>query len=216
MGKIFLRVFELYKTRPLFFVGLLFQHLRIAGVAIGIATVFGIALGIVIYKKKTLAAGVIGVVNVVYTIPSIALLGILIPFTGVGNATAIIALTTYALLPIVRSTYTGLCSIEPSILKAAVGMGSTQWQLLWRIELPLAFTVILSGIRNMVVMTVSMCGIASFVGAGGIGVAIYRGITTYDMGMTLAGSILIALLAIVLDCVLGCIERVVKRKWRLG
>ena len=216
MKEILARTIELYISRPGFFAELLVQHLRIAGTAIVTSMVLGVLLGILIYRKKGLANIVIGIVNIVYTIPSIALLGLLIPLSGVGDTTAIIALTVYALLPIVRSTYTGLCSIDASVLRAAVGMGSTQWQLLWRIELPLAFSVILSGIRNMVVMTISMCGIASFIGAGGIGVAIYRGITTYDMGMTVAGSVMIAALAFLMDYVIGRIERLVKKKWRLG
>lgn len=210
------RIWELYRTRTSFYVELLLQHMRIAGTAILISIVVGILLGILIYKMKKLAPAVMGIVNAIYTIPSIALLGLLIPISGVGDTTAVIALTTYALLPMVRSTYTGLTTIDPQIIQAALGMGSTQWQLLYRIELPMAFTVILSGIRNMVVMTISMCGIASFIGAGGIGVAIYRGITTYDMAMTVSGSILIAALAMILDYVLGRCEKMVKGRWRLG
>ncbi len=211
----FERIIELFLTRPGFYLELLGQHLRIAGTAIIVAIVLGLALGIFIYRMKKLAPIVMSVVNVVYTIPSIALLGFLIPLTGVGDTTAVVALSTYALLPMVRSTYTGLSTINPSIIQAAVGMGSTSFQLLYRVELPMAFTVILSGIRNMVVMTVSMCGIASFIGAGGIGVAIYRGITTYDMAMTVSGSILMALLAIVLDSLLGKCEKLVRKKWRI-
>lgn len=210
------RVFELYATRPAFYCELVLQHLQIAGVAICLAIVLGVGLGVLIAHFKRLATIVLGVVNVVYTIPSIALLGVLIPLTGVGNISAIVALTVYALLPIVRSTYTGLITIDPAVLQAAEGMGSTPWQILFRIKLPLAFTVILSGIRNMVVITISMCGIASFIGAGGIGVAIYRGITTYDMAMTVSGSILIAALALLCDALIGTCERFVKRKWRLG
>jgi len=210
------RVFTLYLTRPAFYLGLIAQHLKIAGIAILISVVTGVSIGILIYKIPKLAPPVMGVINVVYTIPSIALLGLLIPVTGVGNTTAIIALTTYALMPMVRNTYAGLTTIDPFILQAAVGMGTTKFQMLYKIELPLAFSVILSGLRNMVVMTIAMCGVASFIGAGGIGVAIYRGITTYDMAMTVSGSILIALLALVLDIFIGILEKIVKKKWRLG
>lgn len=210
------RVLELYLTRSEFYLGLVGQHLKIAGIAIVISIVVGVGIGVLIYMVPKLAPAVTGVINVVYTIPSIALLGFLIPVTGVGNTTAIIALTTYAMMPMVRNTYAGLTTIDPSIQQAAIGMGTTKMQMLFRIELPLAFTVILSGMRNMVVMTVSMCGIASFIGAGGIGVAIYRGITTYDMAMTVSGSILIALLALVLDGLFGILEKTVKKKWRLG
>ena len=104
---------------------------------------------------------------------SISMLGFLIPFSGVGNATAVIALTVYALLPMVRNTHTGIMNVNPDILEAARGMGSTQMQALMRIKLPLAMPVIMSGIRSMVTMTVALAGIASFIGAGGLGVAIY-------------------------------------------
>src|SRR5699024_5374110 len=117
-------------------------------------------------------------VSLLYTIPSISMLGFLIPFSGVGNATAVIALTIYALLPMVRGTYTGMSHIEPALLEAAKGMGSTRLQILFRIRLPLALPVIMSGIRSMATMTIALAGIASFIGAGGLGVAIYRGITT--------------------------------------
>ena len=153
-----------------------------------------------------------GVCNVLYTIPAIALLGILIPFSGIGNKTAVIALTIYGIMPMVRNTYVGLTTLDPDILEAARGMGSTGTQALFRVKLPMAAGVILAGVRNTVVMTISVAGIASFVGAGGLGVAIYRGITIYDPAMTAAGSILIALLAIVCDLALGALERYFKKR----
>ena len=139
---------------------------------------------------------VLGVINVIYTIPSISLLGFLIPFTGIGNRTAVIALTVYGLLPIVRNTYTGLVNVDAGILEVAEGLGADRRQVLLGIRLPLALPVIISGFRNMVVMIIAMGGIASFIGAGGLGAAIYRGITTYNMTLTAAGSLLIALLAL--------------------
>ncbi len=135
------------------------------------------------------------------------MLGFLIPFSGVGNATAIIALTIYALLPMVRNTYTGITNVDPAIIEAATGMGSTRLQILLKIKLPLAMPVIMSGIRNMVTMTIALAGIASFIGAGGLGVAIYRGITTNNAAMTIIGSLMIALLALVVDFILGFIEK---------
>ena len=141
------------------------------------------------------------------------MLGFLIPFSGIGNATAVIALTVYALLPMVRNTHTGISNVDENILEAAKGMGSTRTQILFKIKLPLAMPVILSGIRSMVTMTIALAGIASFIGAGGLGVAIYRGITTNNSAMTMAGSLLIALLALVFDLILGFIEkRMEKRK----
>ena len=154
----------------------------------------------------------LGFVNFIYTIPSISLLGFLIPFSGIGNTTAIIALTIYALLPMVRNTHTGMTNIDEQIIEAAKGMGSTQSQILFKIKLPLAMPVIMSGLRNMATMTIALAGIASFIGAGGLGVAIYRGITTNNAAMTIAGSLLIALLAVVVDLLLGIVEKLTKRK----
>ena len=125
------------------------------------------------------------------------------------------ALTVYALMPMVRNTYAGLTAIDSDIVEAARGMGSTRAQVLFRVKLPLALGVILAGLRNMVVMSISVCSVASFIGAGGLGVAIYRGITTYKPAMTFAGSLLIALLALACDFLLGRVERHYKKKWRL-
>lgn len=175
----------------------------------------GLVLGVVVSEHPKASPVVLGTTNVIYTIPSIALLGFLIPFTGIGNTTAIIALTVYALLPMVRNTVTGITGISPAVIEAARGMGSTDFQILYKIKLPLALPVILTGFRNMVVMTIALTGIASFIGAGGLGVAIYRGITTSNMAMTVAGSILIALLALILDFGIGLIVKIINRKRRL-
>ena len=134
-----------------------------------LALILGVGLGIFISFKKSWAGVVIGIVNILYTIPSIALLGILISITGIGNKTAIVALTLYALLPMVRSTYTGIIGVDPLLVEAAEGMGSTRKQILTKVQLPLAFPVMMSGFRNMVTMTIALAGIASFVGAGGLG-----------------------------------------------
>ena len=150
-----------------------------------------------------------------YTIPSIALFGFLIPFSGIGDTTAILALTVYALLPMVRNTYTGITGIDREIIEAARGMGSTPFQILYKIQIPLAFPVILSGLRNMVVMTIALAGIAAFIGAGGLGVAIYRGITTNNGVLTVAGSLLIAVLALLTDWGIGCYETHIKKKRKL-
>jgi len=175
--------------------------------AISIASVLGIILGIIISEYRRFSGLILGTVNILYTIPSIALLGFFITITGVGNTTALIALIIYALLPIIRSTYTGIININPLIIEASEGMGSTKLQQLFKIKLPLALPVLMSGIRNMVTMTIALAGIASFVGAGGLGVAIYRGITTNNSAMTFLGSLLIALLALIFDFILGIIEK---------
>ena len=200
-------IVSLFHDRAGWFVGLLGAHIALAFSAIFMAGIIGLVLGILISEKQRFAPAVMGVCNVLYTIPSISLLGILIPFTGIGNKTAVIALTIYGIMPMVRNTYAGITGVDPDIIEAAKGMGSTEKQILFRIKLPLAMGVILAGIRNMVVMVIAVTGIASFVGAGGLGVAIYRGITIYNPAMTAAGSILIALLALISDFLLGKLEK---------
>lgn len=190
-----------------FFRELVISHLKITIITVLIAVIIGLLLGILIAEHRKFASLTITFVNTVYTIPSIALLGILITITGIGNLTAIIALTIYGLLPVVRSTYTGIVNIDEKIIEAGEAMGSTRLQILYKIKLPLALPVIFSGIRNMVTMTVALAGIASFVGAGGLGVAIYRGITTNNRALILNGSILVALLAVLFDIFLGMAEK---------
>ena len=205
-------VFQLYASRWDFFAQLILQHLQLSFTAIGLAALIGIFFGILISEHTRLAFPVLGVTNFIYTIPSIAMLGFLVPATGIGDMTAVIALTVYGLLPMVRNTYTGIRGISPAIVEAGRGMGSTDSQLLYKIKLPLAMPVILAGARNMIVMTIALCGIASFVGAGGLGVAIYRGITTNNMAMTVAGSLLIAGLALAADLIAGFFEKKIYRK----
>lgn len=208
-------LFRMYATRWRFFLDLTWEHMQISFIAIALAIAIGLALGIGISEYRKWTPFVMGATNFVYTIPSIALFGFLIPLSGIGNTTAVVALTIYALLPMVRNTYTGIVSIDKEIIEAAKGMGSTPLQIVWKIKLPLAFPVILSGIRNMVVMTIALAGIAAFIGAGGLGVAIYRGITTNNSVMTVAGSLLIALLALLTDFGIGKYETHIKRKRRL-
>lgn len=204
-------IIDLTQSRWDFFLGLLVEHIQISLLSIVIAMVIGLTIGILISEYQKSSKVVIGIVNFIYTIPSISLLGFLIPLSGVGDTTAVIALTVYALLPMVRNTHTGLTNVSPLLLEAATGMGSTKMQTLIKVKLPLAMPVIISGIRSMAVMTIALAGIASFIGAGGLGVAIYRGITTNNKAMTLVGSLLIAILAIVVDFLIGRIEKMAKR-----
>ena len=203
---------NLLLTRSDFFIELVVQHLLLSFTAIIIITVVGITTGILIAKSPKAASIVIGLTNVLYTIPSIAMFGFFVSITGIGNTTAIIALVIYGLLPVIRNTYVGLTEVDSQILEAAVGMGSTPWQLLSKIQFPLALPVIIAGIRNMVVMTIALAGIVSFIGAGGLGVAIWRGITTNFDEMTVAGSLLVALLAFMADGILGMIEKRLLRR----
>ena len=202
----------LLTERTDFFAGLLLEHLEISFLAIVIAILLGGLAGILISEFQRAAKPTLAVINFLYTIPSISMLGFLIPFSGVGNATAVIALTVYALLPMVRNTHTGMSNIDPAVLEAATGMGSTRMQILFKIKLPLAMPVVMSGIRSMVTMTIALAGIASFIGAGGLGVAIYRGITTNNAAMTMTGSLLIALLALAVDFLLGFPEKRMQKR----
>lgn len=205
-------MWSVFIERKEFFLNLLWEHLEISLLAIIIGILFGGMVGILISEFQKTAKPTLGVINFLYTIPSISMLGFLIPFSGIGNATAVIALTVYALLPMVRNTHTGMTNVDPVILEAAEGMGSTRIQVLTKIKLPLAMPVVLSGIRNMVTMTIALAGIASFIGAGGLGVAIYRGITTNNTAMTMVGSVLIALLALGMDVLLGFIEKRISKR----
>ncbi len=208
-----MQILQIFWDRRELFITCLLEHIRISLTAVLCAGILGILTGILISRHKKAAGVVLGIVNVIYTIPSISLLGFLIPLTGIGNRTAIIALTVYGLLPIVRNTYTGLTTVDATILEVAEGLGSDGRQVMFRIRFPLALPVIISGFRNMVVMIIAMGGIASFIGAGGLGVAIYRGITTYNMTLTAAGSILIALLALFCDRLLSLAEKAVNRRY---
>lgn len=211
-----MQLMQILWDRREFFMTCLSEHIRISLMAAVCAGVLGILTGILISRHKKAASVVLAIINVIYTVPSISLLGFLIPFTGIGNKTAIIALTVYGLLPIVRNTYTGLTNVDASILEVAEGLGADKKQVMFGIRFPLALPVIISGFRNMVVMIIAMSGIASFIGAGGLGAAIYRGITTYNMTLTAAGSILIALLALVSDWLLSLAEKAVNRRYGVG
>lgn len=199
-------VFNLYIERWEFFLELLLQHIWITLVAVSIITILGLSTGILMTRYEKMASAVLTVTNFLYTIPSIALFGVLVTITGIGNKSAITALVIYGLLPIIRNTYVGIREVNPQIIESAIGMGTTDRQLLFRIQLPQALPVIMSGFRTMVVMTIALGGIASFIGAGGLGVAIYRGISTYFPEMIIAGSLLVAILAIITDGLLQLAE----------
>lgn len=205
-------IFDLLTTRSEWFIQLICEHLAISFISIAMAIIIGLLLGIWISERAKAASIVLGIANVLYTIPSISLLGMLIPFMGIGNKTAIVALTIYGIMPMVRNSYAGINNVDPEVISSAEGMGSTYFQIMTRIKLPLALSVIIAGIRNVVVMTISVAAIASFIGAGGLGVAVYRGITTYNAEMTFAGSVLIAILALVCDHLLGFIEKAIKKR----
>lgn len=207
-----LRMIELFMDRKAFFLDLIGEHIMLSLIAIAWITVIGISLGIYITRQKRVANLVLAFTNVLYTIPSIALFGFLVSLTGIGNTSALIALTAYGILPIIRNTYVGIEEVDPQIVEAAIGMGSTDRQLLWKVQMPIALPVILAGFRTMVVMTIALAGIASFIGAGGLGVAIWRGITTNFTEMTVLGSLLVAFLAMGSDLLLGILEKIIRRR----
>lgn len=205
-------IFNIYIERWDFFSKLIMEHIILTSISVMIIAILGLTLGIAMTRNKLLANIIFGITNFLYTIPSIALFGVLVTFTGIGNKSAIIALSIYGILPVIRNTYVGIMQVDKQVIESAIGMGTTKRELLFRIQLPLALPVIFTGFRTMVIMTIALCGIASFIGAGGLGVAIWRGISTNFPTMTMAGSLLVATLAIITDLILQKTESIMTRK----
>lgn len=186
------------------------EHLILVLISMAIASMIGVPLGMVIVGHPRLRAVALAIASVMQTIPSLALFGFLIPLPligGIGAHTAIVALVLYALLPILRNTYVGLTSVDPSILEAAEGMGMTEYQILFRVRLPLASSVIMAGIRTAAVITIGVATIAAAIGAGGLGTFIFRGVAMVSDAVILAGAIPAAILALLADFLLGLAER---------
>jgi len=195
--------------------GLVGQHLFLVAISTGIAIVIGIPLGVVLTRRPAWRGPVLGLANVFQTIPSLALFGFLIPLPligGIGATTAIVALVVYGLLPIVRNTYTGIAGVDPAVREAGRGMGMTDWQLLTLVELPLGFGVMLAGVRVATVVSVGTATIAAAIGAGGLGVYIFRGVAMVNDTLILAGAVPAALMALAADGLLGLAER--RFAWR--
>ncbi len=185
------------------------EHIWLTGWAIVLATIVSIPLGILLTRNQRLAKPVLGIVNTLQTIPSLAMLGFLLPLPILGGRAARIAITAlvaYALLPIVRNTYAGIRGVDPTIVEVAKVLGMTSTQRLVRVELPLAAGVILAGLRTATVTCVGIATIAAAVGAGGLGDLIFRGVASLDDRLVLAGAIPAALLALGADALLGLIE----------
>jgi osmoprotectant transport system permease protein len=186
------------------------QHLGLVAGAMIIAVAIGVPLGIAVTRRRSLRRWVLGAANVIQTVPSLALFGFLIPVPfigGIGARTAIVALTLYALLPILRNTYTGIAGVDPAVLEAARGMGMTPRQILRQVELPLSMGVILAGIRVATVICIGVATIAAAIGAGGLGTYIFRGVAMVNNQVILAGAIPAAILAVLADVGLGWAER---------
>jgi osmoprotectant transport system permease protein len=191
------------------------EHLFLVGVAISVAIIIGIPLGILITRKTQLRQPILGVANVLQTIPSLALFGLLIPVPvigGIGVVPAIVALTLYSLLPIIRNTYTGITGVDPAIREAGRGMGMTDRQLLLQVEIPLAVGVILAGVRVATVIAIGIATIAAAIGAGGLGVFIFRGIAVVNNQLILAGAVPAAVIALLADLLIGWLEKKLKVK----
>jgi osmoprotectant transport system permease protein len=186
------------------------EHLFLVAAATVFATAIGLPLGIAATRNPRVARLVLGLANVVQTIPSLALFGLLIPLPaigGIGARTAIVALVLYALLPIVRNVHAGISSVDPAVREAALGIGMDPRQILLRVELPLAAPVILAGIRIAAVVSVGTATIAAAIGAGGLGVYIFRGVSMVDNRLILAGAVPAAAMALLVDRALGWVER---------
>ncbi|UEG53808.1 ABC transporter permease/substrate-binding protein [Mucilaginibacter daejeonensis] len=191
------------------------QHIGLTIVSLIIAVIIGLPLGILIARKKQLSGTVLGIAGVLQTIPSIALLGFMIPLLGIGATPAIVALFLYALLPIIRNAYTGITGVDASVKEAAQAMGMSSGQILFKVELPLAMPVILAGIRTATVINVGVATLASYIAAGGLGEFIFGGISLNNSNMILAGAIPAALLAILFDVLLAVIQRTSFKKLKL-
>ncbi len=191
-------------------------HIGLTFTSLLIAVAIGLPLGIFIARKKKFAAPVLGFTGVLQTIPSIALLGFMIPLLGIGPKPAIVALFLYALLPIVRNTFTGITGVDASVREAAKGMGMSSRQILTKVELPLAMPVILAGIRTATVINVGVATLAAYIAAGGLGEFIFGGIALNNTNMILAGAIPAALLAILFDFTLSKVQKMNLKKIRTG
>jgi osmoprotectant transport system permease protein len=186
------------------------EHLWMVGIATLLAIALGVPLGILITRRPALRKPVIAFANIIQTVPSLALFGFLLPAPWIGERAgrlAILALMLYSLLPMIRNTYAGIAGVDGSIIEAARGMGLTDWQLLFKVELPLAASVILAGIRVSVVISIGLATIAAAIGAGGLGELIFRGLAMVNNAVILAGAIPAAIMALLADFLIGWMEK---------
>ncbi|MCL2608375.1 MAG: ABC transporter permease [Treponema sp.] len=188
------------------------EHIRITGISVAMSVIIGVPLGTLISYLKPMSKPTLAVTNVVQAIPSLALLGFLVPILGIGAKPAIFMVIVYSLLPIVKNTFTGLSTINTEMIEAAKGIGMTRLQILLKVKMPLALPMIMAGIRISAVTSVGLVTIAAFIGAGGLGLTIYTGISMVNPTMVLAGAIPACLLALLVDFVASLIERIVTPK----
>lgn len=192
------------------------DHIALAARAVGYSCLLGVPLGVLITRNKRLSDVVLGVANVIQTIPSLALFAFVIPLLGIGQKNAVFALFLYALLPIIKNTYIGIKNVDPAIKEAAVGMGMTKAQILYMVEMPLAVAVIMGGVRIATVTCIGVATIATLIGAGGLGDVIYQGIGMVNYNMILSGAFAAAILALLADFLLGLLEKRLTSKGIIG
>ena len=190
-------------------ISLFIEHIELTFLSVGLAILIGIPLGILISYIKPLGKPILGLTNVIQAIPSMALLGFVIPFLGIGSKPAIVMVILYSLLPIVKNTYTGIKNISPQIVEAAKGIGLTNWQVLTKVQIPQALPMIMAGIRISSVSAVGLMTLAAFVGAGGLGYLVYAGIRSVNNIQILAGAIPACLLALIIDYLASLVENLV-------
>lgn len=204
-----MNVFEFIKNNWREILTLSGEHLYLVAISMACAVVIGIPVGVVVARREAWKRPVLGVAGILQTVPSLALFGFLIPLPllgGIGARTAIVALVLYALLPLIRNTVTGIEGVDKNVREAAVAMGMTERQILWQVELPLALSVILAGVRVATVIAVGVATIAAAIGAGGLGTYIFRGLRQNDNTLVLAGALPAALMALAADWLLGFLE----------
>lgn len=205
-------LFEFIKNNYQEILKLIGQHLQITFAAVLLAIAIGVPIGILITRKQKVAKFVIGIANIFQTLPSLALFGLIIPIMGIGIIPSIFVLFLYALLPIIKNSYIGITNVSPSSIEAGRGMGMKGYQILFMVEIPLALPVIMGGIRISTVINIGTATIASLIGAGGLGDYIFKGISMYDNNYLLSGAIPTALLALMIDAILGSIEKLLTPK----
>jgi len=191
------------------------EHLWMVGISTLLAATIGIPLGVLLTRRPALNRPILGSANVMQTIPSLALFGLLMPMPWIGaraDRLAILALTLYALLPIIRNTHAGITGVDPAVVEAGRGMGMTDRQLLLQVQLPLALSVIIAGVRVATVISVGVATIAAAIGAGGLGEYIFRGLAMVNNRLILAGAVPAAALALLADFMLGTLERAIRRR----
>ncbi|AEO03509.1 ABC transporter permease [Listeria monocytogenes] len=202
------QLIDYYQTNGSYVMEEFWRHFLMSAYGVIFAAIIAIPLGVYIARKKRLAGWVIQIANIIQTIPALAMLAVLMLIMGLGTNTVVLSLFLYSLLPILKNTYTGIRNVDGALLESGKAMGMTKWQVLRLIEMPLALSVIMAGIRNALVIAIGVAAIGTFVGAGGLGDIIVRGTNaTNGTAIILAGAIPTAVMAILADVLLGWVER---------